>query len=76
MFTPLILFFGLTVATAVIAHWSDNLGKKLGKKRVSLFGLRPRTTATILTIASSWAIMLFTLAVLLIAVPPLKNARS
>ncbi len=74
MFTPLILFLGLTVATAVIAHWSDNLGKKLGKKRVSLFGLRPRTTATILTVASSWGIMLFTLAALLIAVAPLRNA--
>lgn len=74
MFTPLILFLGLTVATAVIAYWSDNLGKKLGKKRVSLFGLRPRTTATVLTITSSWAIMLFTLAVLLIVVAPLRNA--
>lgn len=74
MLTPLILFLGLTVATAVIAYWSDNLGKKLGKKRVSLFGLRPRTTATVLTISSSWAIMLFTLAVLLIAVAPLRNA--
>lgn len=74
MLTPLILFLGLTVATAVIAHWSDNLGKKLGKKRVSLFGLRPRTTATVLTVASSWAIMLFTLVVLLAAVVPLRNA--
>lgn len=74
MLTPLILFLGLTVATAVIAHWSDNLGKKLGKKRVSLFGLRPRTTATVLTIASSWCIMLFTLAALLLTVKPLRVA--
>lgn len=74
MLTPLILFLGLTVATAVIAHWSDNLGKKLGKKRVSLFGLRPRTTATILTIASSWGIMLFTLVALLAANEPLRRA--
>ncbi len=74
MLTPFILFLGLTIATAVIAHWSDNLGKKLGKKRVSLFGLRPRTTATILTIASSWGIMLFTLAALLIVFVPLRNA--
>lgn len=74
MLTPLILFFGLIVATAVIAYWSDNLGKKLGKKRVSLFGLRPRTTATVLTITSSWAIMLFTLVVLLAVVTPLRRA--
>ena len=74
MLTPFALFFGLTVATAIIAYWSDNLGKKLGKKRVSLFGLRPRTTATVLTVASSWAIMLFTLATLLIVVEPLRSA--
>lgn len=74
MFTPLILLLGLIVATAVIAYWSDNLGKKLGKKRVTLLGLRPRTTATILTISSSWAIMLFTLAFLLITVTPLRHA--
>jgi uncharacterized protein (DUF3084 family) len=74
MLTPLILFLGLLVATAVIAYWSDNLGKKLGKKRVSLFGLRPRTTATVLTITSSWAIMLFTLVVLLLVVTPLRRA--
>jgi uncharacterized protein (DUF3084 family) len=74
MLTPLILFLGLTVATAIIAYWSDNLGKKLGKKRVSLFGLRPRTTATVLTISSSWLIMLVTLLVLLAVVTPLRNA--
>ena len=74
MLTPLVLFFGLTVATAVIAYWSDNLGKKLGKKRISLLGMRPRTTATVLTIASSWGIMLFTLAVLLAVAKPLRDA--
>lgn len=74
MLTPFVLLFGLTVATAVIAYWSDNLGKKLGKKRVSLFGLRPRTTATLLTVASSWGIMLFTLGVLLGLWSPLRHA--
>lgn len=74
MKTPLVLFFGLIVATAFIAYWSDNLGKKLGKKRVSLMGLRPRTTATVLTIGSSWLIMLFTLAAMLVAWPQLGKA--
>src|SRR6478672_11151214 len=66
MFTVFFLLFGLTIATCVIAYWSDNLGKKLGKKRVTLFGLRPRQTATLITMASSVVIMLFTLATLLI----------
>ncbi len=74
MLTPLALFVALLLATAFIAHWSDNLGKKLGKKRVSVFGLRPRTSATLLTVASSWVIMIFTLAALLAAVAPLRHA--
>jgi uncharacterized protein (DUF3084 family) len=74
MLTPFVLFFGLTVATAIIAYWSDNLGKKLGKKRISLLGMRPRTTATVLTIASSWGIMLFTLLAMLIVAEPLRDA--
>ncbi len=74
MLTIFVLFVGLTLATAVIAYWSDNLGKKLGKKRVSLWGMRPRTTATFLTIASSWLIMLFTLGVMLGIFPPLRHA--
>ncbi len=74
MLTIFVLFVGLTLATAVIAYWSDNLGKKLGKKRVSLWGMRPRTTATFLTIASSWLIMIFTLGVMLIIFPPLRQS--
>lgn len=74
MLTLFVLFVGLTLATAVIAYWSDNLGKKLGKKRVSLWNMRPRTTATFLTIASSWVIMTFTLVVLLIVWAPLRQS--
>ena len=74
MLTILVLLVGLTLATAVIAYWSDNLGKKLGKKRVSLWGMRPRTTATFLTIASSWLIMIFTLGVMLTLFPLLRQA--
>jgi uncharacterized protein (DUF3084 family) len=76
MLTPAILIIGLLASTAVIAYWSDNLGKKLGKKRVTLFNLRPRTTATLLTVASSWVIMLFTLAVLLGIFRPLREALT
>src|ERR1017187_7509420 len=65
MLTPLYLLFGLTAATCVIAYWADNLGKKLGKKRISLFSLRPRQTATLMSMASSVGIMILTLAVLL-----------
>ncbi|RYX85012.1 DUF3084 domain-containing protein [bacterium] len=71
---PFTLIVGLLVATAIIAPFADNLGKKLGKKRISWFGLRPRTTATIATIGSSWVIMFLTLTVLLVVAAPLRNA--
>ena len=72
--TPLYLLLGLSFSTAVIAYWSDQLGMKLGKKRISLFGLRPRQTATLISIGSSWLIMLFSVAVLLLIYAPLKDA--
>lgn len=74
MWIPIALILGLLLATAVIAHVSDTLGKRLGKKRVSVFGLRPRHSATVLTIASSWGIMGLTMVVLLGVYAPLKNA--
>ena len=74
MWTPLFLLVGLMSATAVIAYWSDNLGKKLGKKRVSLLGLRPKQTATLITIASSLLIMLVTFGTMLVVYKPLSDA--
>ncbi|HVF09670.1 MAG TPA: DUF3084 domain-containing protein, partial [Abditibacteriaceae bacterium] len=74
MLTPLVLLLGLAVATCVIAYVADNLGKKLGKKRVSMWGLRPRQTATLLTMASGLGIMLVTLFVLLGLWGPLRHA--
>lgn len=63
MFTSIKLILVLILVTCFIAYWSDNLGKKLGKKRISFLGLRPRQTATAITMASSCAIMLVTLLV-------------
>jgi uncharacterized protein (DUF3084 family) len=74
MLTPVILVLGLMAATAVIAYWSDNLGKKLGKQRVSLLGLRPKDTATLLTVASSLLIMLTTFGAMLVVHRPLRHA--
>jgi hypothetical protein len=68
------LFLVLTLLTCVVAYWADNLGKNLGKKRISLFGLRPRQTATLLSMASSVAIMLITLLALTYLSQDFKNA--
>ncbi|HVF85045.1 MAG TPA: DUF3084 domain-containing protein [Abditibacteriaceae bacterium] len=72
--TILVLLLVLSVATCVIAYLSDKLGMKLGKKRISLLGLRPRQTATALSMGSSLLVMLFTMGLLLLTFPALRGA--
>jgi uncharacterized protein (DUF3084 family) len=45
-------FLLIMVAGGLIAYFGDRLGYQMGKKRVTLFGLRPRHTATTLTVIS------------------------
>ncbi|MBS1716555.1 MAG: DUF3084 domain-containing protein [Armatimonadetes bacterium] len=51
----------------IIAIIADRLGRKLGKKRLSIFGLRPRQTAEIITVGAGILITLVTLIVILVA---------
>ncbi len=55
----------LVIVSGGIAYLGDLLGYRLGKKRLSLFGLRPRTTATLISVAVGMAITIFTLIVML-----------
>ena len=45
-----VLILSLIVTGGVIAFIGDRLGTKIGKKRLSIFGLRPRHTSIIVTI--------------------------
>lgn len=47
--TMLIIFALLTLFGGALAYAGDWLGRKLGKQRLSLFGIRPRHTATLIT---------------------------
>lgn len=69
-----ILILALIVATCFIAYIADNIGKNLGKKRISILGLRPRQTATLISMAASVAVMLLTVAILLLTSASLRNA--
>jgi|GEM_PF-2389428 len=69
-----ILILALIVATCFIAYIADNIGKNLGKKRISIFGLRPRQTATLISMATSVVIMLLTVAILMLTSASLRNA--
>lgn len=58
------LIVTLIVAGGAIAVIGDRLGSKIGKKRLSLFGLRPRHTSTLVTIVTGAMIVTLTFAIL------------
>jgi uncharacterized protein (DUF3084 family) len=58
---PLLFLILIVAMGGVIAFFADRLGRKLGKKRLSLFGLRPRHTAEALTVGAGVLIPLLTI---------------
>lgn len=58
------LIFILIAVSAIVAYMGDLVGMRVGKKRVSIFGLRPKSTSSIITIFSGVLITILTLAVL------------
>ncbi len=65
MLISLGFIIGMILAGGVVALMADKLGRTLGKKRLTLFGLRPRHTATMMTVIAGMLIPLLT--VLLVA---------
>lgn len=67
MTSAYILVASILILGGVLAALGDRLGSKIGKKRMRLFNLRPRQTATVMTIltgiliASSTLTLLFSL---------------
>lgn len=62
--TALVLIAAILVLGGVIATVGDRLGTKVGKARLSLFKLRPRQTATLVTILTGSIISASTFAIL------------
>jgi uncharacterized protein (DUF3084 family) len=58
---PLIIM--IAAVSATVSYVGDILGKKIGKKRISLLGLRPRYTSTVITIFTGIAVAILTLVV-------------
>ena len=54
----------LMVMGGLIAFLGDKIGTKVGKKRLTMFGLRPKYTSIIVTIISGTLISFFTVAVM------------
>ncbi|HEY9647226.1 MAG TPA: DUF3084 domain-containing protein [Chroococcidiopsis sp.] len=64
MTTGLILIAAILVLGGVIATMGDRIGMRVGKARLSLFALRPRQTATLITIMTGVLISASTFGIL------------
>lgn len=64
MFYSFIVFILLVVLSGGIAYLGDYIGRYLGKKRLSIFGLRPKHTAIVSTIVTGMVISFVVLLVL------------
>ncbi len=73
MTAGIILVISILVLGGVIATVSDRLGTKVGKARLSLFKLRPRTTAVIVTMVTGTVLSGLTLTILFAASKPLRR---
>ncbi len=68
------LMFLLAVMGGVIAFIADKLGSKIGKKKLSVFGLRPHDTSVLLTVLSGILIALFSVGILAISSESARTA--
>jgi hypothetical protein len=64
----------IAAVSATVSYVGDMLGKKIGKKRISLLGLRPRYTSTVITVFTGIAVALLTLAVAVYSSDSVKMA--
>ncbi len=67
MTTAFILITVILILGGVIATVGDRIGTRVGKKRLSLFNLRPKKTAVVVTILTGILISASTLAILFLA---------
>ena len=68
------LMFLLAVMGGLIAFIADKLGSKIGKKKLSVFGLRPHDTSVLLTVLSGVLIALFSIGILAISSESARTA--
>src|SRR6056297_2745878 len=64
----------LIVISGLIAYLGDQIGMKVGKKRLSLFGLRPKYSSIIITILTGVLIAIISITILLSIYSGLRQA--
>jgi hypothetical protein len=70
----LVLILAVVVVSGVVAYIGDVIGKRLGKKRVTLFGLRPRQTAVLIAVVTGCLITLGTIGAVSLASESARTA--
>jgi len=70
----LILISTVIIISGLIAFVGDWVGLKIGKKRVTIFGLRPHSTAIFITIISGILIAVITVSILTISSNDVRTA--
>ena len=60
-FYGILLIIALVIMSGVIAYVGDIVGRRMGRKRLSIFGLRPRHTAIVISVAAGMLITILTL---------------
>jgi uncharacterized protein (DUF3084 family) len=70
----LVLVFTVIIISGLIAFVGDWVGFKIGKKRVTIFGLRPHSTAIFITIISGILIAIITVTILAISSNDVRTA--
>ena len=68
------LMFLLAVMGGIIAFIADKMGSKIGKKKLSVFGLRPHDTSVLLTVLSGVLISLLSVGILAISSESARTA--
>jgi hypothetical protein len=68
------LILAVIAVSGVVAYLGDIIGKRLGKKRVSLFKLRPRQTAVLIAVCTGWVITAVTITALALASRSVREA--
>ena len=69
-----LLIIVLVITGGAIAFIGDRLGTKIGKKKLTVFGLRPRYTSILVTIVTGFAITALTLGVMTVASQEVRTA--
>ncbi len=70
----LVLIAVLAIMGGIIAYIGDKLGSKVGKRKLTLFGLRPKHTSIVVTIITGITIAAATLGVMALASKDVRTA--